>query len=126
MLPSLGTAMPPAPGRTGLESPYAAMPSGHAAFAVIVAGTIVCVSRHRLVRLAAALYPPAVLLEIVATCNHICLDAVAGADTAALGFVLARRLERTAGSPLHPAWRRRWLTERSGRKSDDAVSDAAG
>jgi PAP2 superfamily len=44
--------------------------------------------------------PPAVLLEIVATGNHIWLDAVAGAATAAPGFVLARGFERAAGSPM--------------------------
>jgi PAP2 superfamily len=129
MLPSLGYGGAAGAGSTGLDrlamSPYAAMPSGHAAFAVIVAGIVVCHSRRRLVRLAAALYPPAVLLEIVATGNHIWLDAVAGAAAAALGFVLARGFERAPGSPIRAAFRRRSLTERSGRRSDDAVSDAA-
>jgi hypothetical protein len=91
MVPSLGYAHA-STGLTGLDrlamSPYAAMPSGHAAFAVLAAGIVVALSRSRLVRMLAALYPVAVLLEIVGTGNHIWLDAAAGAAVAALGFGL--------------------------------------
>jgi hypothetical protein len=91
MVPSLGYAHA-STGLTGVDrlamSPYAAMPSGHAAFAVLAAGIVVALSRSRLVRMLAALYPVAVLLEIVGTGNHIWLDAAAGAAVAALGFGL--------------------------------------
>jgi hypothetical protein len=73
-------------------SPYAAMPSGHAAFSLIAAGIVLCLSRNRLVRAAAALYPVVVLLEIVATGNHIWLDAAAGAVAAGLGLTQALAL----------------------------------
>lgn len=98
MVPSAGYDGPIGGGLTGLDrlamSPYAAMPSGHAAFAVIAAGCIVALSRRPLVRLAALAYPVAVLLEIVATGNHIWLDAAAGAAVAAVAFGLARLIER--------------------------------
>jgi membrane-associated phospholipid phosphatase len=64
------------------------MPSGHAAFALIAAAIVVCLARRPLVRLTAALYPLAVLVEIVATGNHIWLDAAAGAGAAAVAFAL--------------------------------------
>jgi hypothetical protein len=97
MVPSVGYDDAVGGGLTGLDrlamSPYAAMPSGHAAFAVIAAGCVVALTRRPLVRLAALAYPFAVLLEIVATGNHIWLDAAAGAAAAAVAFALARAVE---------------------------------
>jgi hypothetical protein len=94
MVPSVGYDDAMAGGLTGLDrlamSPYAAMPSGHAAFAVIAAGCVVALSRRPLVRLAALAYPFAVLLEIIATGNHLWLDAAAGTAAAAVAFALAR------------------------------------
>jgi PAP2 superfamily len=72
-----------------LQSPYAAMPSAHTAFALISAGIVFSLARSRAVRLLALLYPPAVLAEILATGNHIWLDAVGGASVAAIGFGIA-------------------------------------
>jgi hypothetical protein len=83
-------------GQHGFErlamSPYAAMPSGHAAFALIAAGIVATQARCKAVRLAACAYPVVVLAEIMATGNHLWLDAVAGATVAAAGFALARGL----------------------------------
>jgi membrane-associated phospholipid phosphatase len=76
------------------QSPYAAMPSGHVAFALVVASAVAVLARARAVRALALLYPAAVLAEIVATGNHLWLDAAGGALAAALGFALA--LTRTA------------------------------
>jgi hypothetical protein len=80
-------------GQHGLErlamSPYAAMPSGHAAFALIAAGIVVTQARSKAVRVVATLYPVVVLGEIMGTGNHLWLDAVAGAAVAAAGFALA-------------------------------------
>jgi PAP2 superfamily len=102
MVPSLGYQHASAAGLSGLDrvamSPYAAMPSGHAAFAVLAAGTVICLSRRPLVRLVAAMYPVAVLFEIVGTGNHIWLDAAAGAAVAALGFGLVCAIESLARS----------------------------
>lgn len=97
-------------GQHGLErvvmSPYAAIPSGHAAFALIAAGIVAVHTRTRAVRLVAVLYPVAVLGEIIATGNHLWLDAVAGAAVAATGFALARGVSaarisrRLRGDPI--------------------------
>src|SRR5262249_4785636 len=90
------------PGDHGLgrsiQSPYAAMPSAHTAFSVVVAGTIWALARSPAVRAAALLYPPAVILEIIATGDHIWLDALGGLAVAGLGFTAARSARR-------PIWR---------------------
>ena len=94
MVPGLGYDDRPGPGDHGLgrwvQSPYAAMPSAHTAFALVAAGTLWTQARSRSVRTVALLYPPAVVVEIVATGDHIWLDALGGLVTAALGFGVAR------------------------------------
>ena len=77
---------------SALYNPYAAVPSMHIAYALIVAGSVFAVSRRRLVKLAAALYPLTVLLVIIATGNHFFLDAAAGALVAVLAAAAAFRL----------------------------------
>jgi PAP2 superfamily len=72
-----------------LQSPYAAMPSGHMAFALIASGCVIALVRHPAVRLAAAGYALLVLAVIVATGNHYWLDAAAGAAAAAFGTAVA-------------------------------------
>jgi hypothetical protein len=82
------------------QSPYAAVPSAHAAFALIVAATLFLLARRPAIRVLALFYPPAVLLEIAATGNHLWLDAAAGALAAALGFAIALTRAREAEVPL--------------------------
>jgi PAP2 superfamily protein len=98
MVAGLGYSSAPGPGDHGLgrlvQSPYAAMPSAHVAFALVAAGIVFSLARSRAVRLAALLYPAAVLIEIVATGNHIWLDAAGGALAASLGYGLALLLAR--------------------------------
>jgi membrane-associated phospholipid phosphatase len=70
-------------------NPVAALPSQHAAFAVVTAGGLA--GRTGGARRAAwAAYPPIVAFVVVATANHYVLDVAAGA---ALGLT-ARRLTR--------------------------------
>jgi PAP2 superfamily len=109
MVASLGFD-PLGPASSGLDriamSPYAAMPSGHAAFAAIAAGIVIGLVRHPAVRLLAALYPAAVLLEIVGTGNHLWLDAAAGTAAAALGLAIVRAIEVRGTAmrrPLQPS-----------------------
>jgi PAP2 superfamily len=87
-----------------VQSPYAAMPSGHMAFAVVTAGIVAALARAPAVRAAALLYPPLVAAVITLTANHLWVDAVGGVTTAALGFGLARVLRRTrdASCPVPP------------------------
>jgi hypothetical protein len=70
-----------------LQSPYAALPSGHVAFAVVVAGLVG--SQVRSLRLVAPAYPLLVTAIVIGTANHLWSDAVAGMSAAATGFSLA-------------------------------------
>jgi len=101
MIAGLGYDDRPRPGDHGLgrsiQSPYAAMPSAHTAFSVVAAGTVWALARSRPVRAAALLYPPAVIVEIIATGDHIWLDALGGLAVAGLGFAGARAAQTVRG-----------------------------
>jgi hypothetical protein len=79
---------------SSLYNPYAALPSTHVGYALIVAAGLLRHGRRLHVRTLGALYPPFVLLVIVATGNHFFLDAAAGALVAGLAAALAARLTR--------------------------------
>lgn len=81
---------------SSLYNPYAAVPSVHVGYALIVATSLLRYGRRRLVRSLAAVYPACVLLVVVATGNHFFLDAAAGALVAALGFAAASLLIQPA------------------------------
>jgi hypothetical protein len=74
---------------SALYNPYAAVPSMHIAYALLVACSVLVATRRRLARAAALLYPPAVLFIVVATGNHFFLDAAAGAVIAAVAAAVA-------------------------------------
>ena len=101
MIAGLGYDDRPRPGDHGLgrsiQSPYAAMPSAHTAFSVVAAGTVWSLTQSRPVRAAALLYPPAVIVEIIATGDHIWLDALGGLAVAGLGFAGARAAQAVRG-----------------------------
>jgi len=63
-------------------NPYAAVPSMHIGFSLLIGFTVCRLARRRLARIAGAAYPAFVLLVIVATGNHFFLDAAAGAAVA--------------------------------------------
>jgi membrane-associated phospholipid phosphatase len=71
---------------------YAAMPSLHAADALIIGVALALVVRSPLLKALALLFPVWVWFSLVATANHFWLDVVAGIVLAALGaaFVLGR------------------------------------
>jgi len=98
MLAGLGYGDVASLGTRGIErllmSPYAAMPSVHAAVALIVGGTVFRLARPWPVRALAVLYPFAVVAETMATGNHLWLDALGGAVTAVAGYAAARALRR--------------------------------
>ena len=77
---------------SGFYNPYAAVPSIHIAYALIVGLTIVRLTRKPLVHLLALAYPLLVLLVIVATGNHFFFDAAAGAAVALLATRIAAML----------------------------------
>jgi PAP2 superfamily len=80
---------------SSLYNPYAAVPSMHIGFSLVVGAAVVRLARHPLVRAAGLLYPLFVLFVIVATGNHFFVDAAAGALVAGIASggvtLLARR-----------------------------------
>ena len=89
-------------------NPYAAMPSLHTAYALIIGTSGFLVCRHLLLKIMWACYPALVVFSIVATGNHWFLDAIAGAfvalAAATIGLALTRgvvpRLGREPAGPL--------------------------
>ena len=81
---------------SSLYNPYAAVPSMHAAYALIVGAALIRYGRRTGLRLAGALYPLFVLFVIVATGNHFFFDAATGAIVAAASGALALLLARPA------------------------------
>lgn len=79
---------------SSLYNPYAAVPSMHIGYALVVAVTLLRHGRRSVVRVLGALYPPFVLLVIVATGNHFFLDAAAGAITVAVAAASASVITR--------------------------------
>jgi hypothetical protein len=77
-----------------LFNPYAAIPSMHVCFALMIGVPLVKLSQRRIVKVAWALYPLLVTFVIVATGNHFLADAFLGALTAALAAWAAAWLAR--------------------------------
>ncbi len=77
-----------------LANPYAAMPSLHAADALVIAVALASVVRSAVLRVLALLWPLWVWFCLLATGNHFWLDVVAGAGLGALGTAAASILAR--------------------------------
>jgi membrane-associated phospholipid phosphatase len=65
-----------------LFNPYAAVPSMHVAFALMIGWPLARLSRNRVVRVLWLLYPLLMAFVIVVTANHFIVDALLGALTA--------------------------------------------
>src|SRR5262245_39362591 len=95
-----------------LYNPFAAVPSMHFGYAVIVGTSLARLGVRRVVRLSGALYPALVLFVIVATGNHFFFDAAAGAAVACLAAAAAALLLRPEPRPatrpamllMRPVW----------------------
>jgi membrane-associated phospholipid phosphatase len=85
-------------------NPYAAVPSMHIAFALMIAVPAISIARHAVSKAFWAVYPVLVLFVVVVTANHFWLDAAAGALVAALAAVAALRLLAPLGPPSW-SWR---------------------
>jgi len=77
-----------------LVNQYAAVPSMHVAFALMIAIPLARLSKHRVTRIAWTVYPFVVAFVIISTANHFITDAVLGALTAAFGAWTAAALAR--------------------------------
>jgi hypothetical protein len=92
-----------------LVNPYAAVPSMHIAFSLMVAVSAVSLVRSIWARAVWSAYPLVVFFVIVVTANHFWFDAAAGAAVACLAAVSAHQLAR-----LRPdAWSWREAPERA-------------
>ena len=77
-----------------LANPYAAMPSLHAADALIVGVYLVTLSRHWWAKAVWALWPAWVWFCVLATANHFLLDVVAGIGVALVSIWTVKKAPR--------------------------------
>jgi hypothetical protein len=92
-----------------LFNPYAAVPSMHAGFAIMIGWPLARLVKPRGLKVFWASYPLIVTFVIVATANHFLADAFLGACTAGLGAIAARCLGRVRPA----AWSFRQQAERA-------------
>jgi hypothetical protein len=86
---------------TALTNLYAAVPSMHVAFALLIGWPLARLVRWRALRVLWLLYPLLMAFVIIATANHFILDALLGAVTAGLSAYGALWLARARPT----AWR---------------------
>ena len=77
-----------------LANPYAAMPSLHAADALIVGVFLVSICRRWWTKALWALWPAWVWFCVLATANHFLLDVLAGIGVAILAILAVRQASR--------------------------------
>lgn len=99
---------------SALFNPYAAVPSMHVAFALMIGWPLARLARTSAVRVLWLLYPFLIAFVIVVTANHFILDALLGALTAGVAACGASWLARA-----RPVWR-------FSAASSATVSSAAG
>ena len=75
-----------------LYNPFAAVPSLHFGYALLVGAAVAALAQGRAWRALGAVYPLAMVGIIVATGNHFVFDAVAGGAVVVAGWLVARRL----------------------------------
>jgi hypothetical protein len=80
---------------SALFNPYAAVPSMHVAFALMIGWPLGRLVRPRVLRVLWFAYPFLMAFVIIATANHFIFDALLGALTAGLAAAGARWLART-------------------------------
>jgi PAP2 superfamily len=76
-----------------LYNPFAAVPSLHFGYALLVGVAIGSLATRRWVRALGWAYPAVMLLTIVGTGNHFFFDAAAGGIVVAAGYLFARALK---------------------------------
>jgi len=85
-----------------LTNQFAAVPSLHVGWNLLIGIALVTASSRRLVRTLGVLSPVVMVAAVVLTANHYLFDAVAGASLALLGLALSRALLTRGWRP----WRR--------------------
>ena len=93
---------------------YAALPSLHAGWDLLVGISIVTAGGTLLVRLIGWMLPVLMCLAVIATANHYVVDVVAGIALALIGHLVALQLERHRARAASPAPRRPVAANRGG------------
>jgi membrane-associated phospholipid phosphatase len=94
-------------------NPYAAVPSMHCAFALMIGGTGVMVCRHRFSKAIWAFWPLLVAWVVIVTANHYWVDVALGWMVAVAAAVIAHRL-------IAPARPEAWSWRTSTRQEAEA------
>jgi hypothetical protein len=87
-----------------LYNPYAAMPSMHVCFSLLVAVPAIQLIRAKPLKVLWCFYPPLVTFVVISTANHFWLDGAVGAVIALLSALLARTFLARA-RPESWSWR---------------------
>jgi hypothetical protein len=88
---------------TALVNEYAAMPSFHAGWNLVLGIELFRSTHHLALRAFAVAMPAAMAFAVVATANHYVLDVLAGALAVCLALAAVTRLERRQAAPLKPS-----------------------
>jgi membrane-associated phospholipid phosphatase len=91
------------------SNPYAAMPSVHAADALIVGFAMAMLVRSRVARVLWTLWPSWVWFSVMATGNHFWLDIAAGAGLVVVAGTWVAWIESRRAGEVEPVWTtKRW------------------
>lgn len=82
---------------------FAAMPSFHVGWNLLVAIAVWRATRFRVLRVVAATFPLLMMSAVVLTANHWLIDIVAGISVAMVGILGAKVIEHFVGRPLEIA-----------------------
>ena len=83
-----------------LYNPFAAVPSMHVAFALMIAVPAIFLVRNRVLKVLWAVYPLVVTFVVMVTANHFWLDAALGALVAAVSaYAASAAFARAAPRP---------------------------
>jgi membrane-associated phospholipid phosphatase len=91
-------------------NPYAAVPSMHVAFALLIAGPSALIVKRKAAKALWVLYPLVVAFVVVVTGNHWVMDALAGAAVAATAALLAKHV-------LSRVWPAAWAWQPRAREA---------
>ena len=91
-------------------NPYAAVPSMHVAFSLIVAVPTILIVKRRVLKVLWALYPLLIAFVVVVTGNHWVMDAIAGAAVAGASALIAGRV-------LSRVWPEAWAWQPRAREA---------
>ena len=89
---TLAMTVPISYDQSRLVNPYAALPSLHVGWDLLIALGLFWGTRRYFVRLSVLLLPPAMLFATIVTGNHFFIDGIAGASLACLAYFVAFQL----------------------------------